>query len=383
MAVREDARRLRADEVPVPDGQQAHDRRQVPAERSTREVLVHRMEPAQQRRGSGARRARRARETPTAEQSDVRPPTQSQIRNMCSGGIPSRSPAAGSAATPTKCLASESSPPTASLHPRLRGLRVLDRLERRHRLRDDHEERLGGIEIGRRPGEIRRIDVRDEPRDELGRRVRPQRLIGHRRAEVAAADTDVHDRADAAAGGSDPGAGAHLLGECGEPVELLVDGLDDVLAVDHERSRARHAERDVERGASFRDVDRLAAEHRLHLLLEPALDGELPEELHRVVGDAMLRVVEIEALGLGGQTLASARIAGEELAEIEVANLPVVPLEPPPHGRLAEQLSHARAPARPTPAPGTRRPDRPSRRSRCRRRAGPRPHPGRAGSSPG
>ena len=266
------------------------------------------------------------------------------------------------------------------LEPPACGLRVLDRLERRHRLRDDDEQGLLRIEVARRPREVGGIDVRDEPDGQLGHRERPQRLVGHRRAEVAAADPDVHDRADPPPGAPHPRARVDLLRERRHAVELLVHGLHDVLAVHDERARARHPQRDVERGAVLRDVHSLAAEHRPHLVLQAPLGCQLPEELHRVVREPVLRVVEPEALRLRRQALAAARVAGKEVAEMDVAHLPVVPLETPPGRRLSQRVSHARAPARPPRGRGRQTPGRPSRRSRCPRRGDRRPPraPGRS-----
>ena len=71
--------------------------------------------------------------------------------------------------------------------------------------------------------------------------VRRQRLVGHHRAEVGAADADVDDRADPLAGDAGPRAAADLVGEGVDPAEHLVDVGDDVLAVDLERWRRRAA----------------------------------------------------------------------------------------------------------------------------------------------
>ena len=82
------------------------------------------------------------------------------------------------------------------LEPGARAPRVLDRLERRHRLRDDDEERLRRIEPGERAVEVGRVDVRDEAHAQARIRVRAERLVCHRRPEVAPADPDVDDGAD-------------------------------------------------------------------------------------------------------------------------------------------------------------------------------------------
>ena len=90
-----------------------------------------------------------------------------------------------------------------------------------------------------------------------------QRLVGHHRPEVGAADADVDDVADALAGVALPRAAADAVGEVGHPVEHRVDVGHDVLAVDDDRRASRRAQRDVQHGAVLGDVDLLAAEHRV------------------------------------------------------------------------------------------------------------------------
>ena len=102
-----------------------------------------------------------------------------------------------------------------------------------------------------------------------------------------------------APGRAPPLAGAHRVGERGHPVEHLVHLGHDVDAVDDERAPARHPQRDVEHGAVLGDVDPLAREHRVAPLRDPRLLGERDEQPQRLVGDAVLRVVEEEARRLG------------------------------------------------------------------------------------
>ena len=92
-------------------------------------------------------------------------------------------------------------------------------------------------------------------------RVVAQRLVGHDRSEVRAADPDVDDVADRLAGVPLPLAGADALGERGHRVEHVVDLVHDVDPVDDERWSRGHAQRDVQHGPVLRDVDVLAAEH--------------------------------------------------------------------------------------------------------------------------
>ena len=75
-------------------------------------------------------------------------------------------------------------------------------------------ETMNSVVAGSRPGERRRgvgrVDVADEPALEPVLAVGRQRLVGHHRTEVGAADADVDDRPDALAGDAGPGAAADL-----------------------------------------------------------------------------------------------------------------------------------------------------------------------------
>ena len=109
-------------------------------------------------------------------------------------------------------------------------------------------------------------------------------------------------------------AGTDGVGEGTHPVEHLVHLGDDVDPVDDERAAARHPQRDVEHRAVLGDVDPLAGEHRVASLGDACLLRERDEQPERLVGDAVLRVVEEEPGRLARQPLGAARIGGEELA---------------------------------------------------------------------
>ena len=95
----------------------------------------------------------------------------------------------------------------------------------------------GGVEVARRLGEVGAVDVGDEAERQVAPRVVAQRLVGHHRPEVGAADADVDDVADRLAGVALPVAAAHALGERGHPVEHRVDVGHDVLPVDRSATR--------------------------------------------------------------------------------------------------------------------------------------------------
>ncbi len=81
-----------------------------------------------------------------------------------------------------------------------------------------------------------------------------------------------------------------------------------------------HSQRDVEDRPILRDVDVLAPEHLVPALAEAGLVGQIDEQSERLVGDALLRIVEVDSLGLGAQALAAPRVLGEESSQVRGAN---------------------------------------------------------------
>ena len=97
------------------------------------------------------------------------------------------------------------------------------------------------------------------------------------------------------AGVAAPGAAAHAIGEVGHAVEHRVDPGHDVFAVNQDRLPLRRAQRYVQDGPLLGHVDLLAREHRIDPRAQPGLFGELQQQIQRFVGDAVLRVVEIDS----------------------------------------------------------------------------------------
>ena len=194
--------------------------------------------------------------------------------------------------------------------PVARALRVGHRLQRGEGFGRNDEQRFRRIEIAGRLHEINAVHVRDEAERQAALAVMFERLVSHHRAEVRTADADVDDVLDAFAGVAFPFAAADALGERGHLVEHGVDFRHDIFSV-HEDGRAlRRAQGDVQHGAVFRDVDFLAAEHRVDPPAQPGFLGQLDQQLERFVGDAVLRVIQKQPGRLGGQALAAFRVIG-------------------------------------------------------------------------
>jgi hypothetical protein len=154
-------------------------------------------------------------------------------------------------------------------------------------------------------GEVGAVDVRHEAEGQVTRAIVLQRLVGHDRTEVGATDPDINDGAHALAGVPAPAAISDLVGERGHPIEHLVHVRHDVVAIDDDRLASRRAKRDVEHRPLFRRVDLLAVEHRLDPRAQPACGGQTHEETHGFVGDAVFRVIEVQAGCFGREALAA------------------------------------------------------------------------------
>ena len=82
--------------------------------------------------------------------------------------------------------------------------------------------------------------------------------------------------------------------------------------------------RDVQHRAVLGHVDLLAGEHAVPVPLEPGLLGQLEQQAEGLVGDPVLRVVEVEPDRLRAQPLAPGRVLGEQLAQVPALDLRMV-----------------------------------------------------------
>ncbi len=163
-----------------------------------------------------------------------------------------------------------------------------------------------------------------------------QRLIRHDRTQVRAAKADVDDVANAFAGMPEPLAAADPIGECGHPVEHRVHPGYDVDAVDADALALWCAQCNVEHRTLLRHVDLLAAEHCVDARAQAALFGKIPQQSKRLVGDAILGVIEVKSGGFGIESLAAPGIVGEKLPQVPTSHRFVMRLERFPRSALRQ-----------------------------------------------
>ena len=254
-------------------------------------------------------------DSPIAESTEYRPPTQSQKPNMFAGSMPKAADLAGVGGDGHE-VRSDGVVTQVVDEPASRGVGVGDRLDGGERLRCDDEQRGGGIQVGQHPGHVGTIDVRHEPAPdpivpELG-----EGLVGHHRTEVGPTDADVDDGRDDLAGGALPVALADAVGERRHLAEDAVHVGDHVVAVDRDDHPFGGPEGDVEHGAVLGGVDALAREHRLHPLGDAGPRRQREQLVDGGGVDAVLRPVDGEVADPVGHPLRSVGVRGEEVAQV-------------------------------------------------------------------
>ena len=136
---------------------------QIFLERRGAEMLVHLVKACQHLRGNCSGPMAIISDRPMAESIEYRPPTQSQNSNMLAVSMPNSATSVGVGRNGDEVLgdrlARRSSSRATSAVARLG---VGHRLQRRERLRRDDEQRFGRIQVLRRLGQIRAVDVRDK-----------------------------------------------------------------------------------------------------------------------------------------------------------------------------------------------------------------------------
>ena len=138
--------------------------------------------------------------------------------------------------------------------------------------------------------------------------------MGHDRPEGGPADTDVDDVANTPSGVPFPVAVAHCLCEIGHLVEDMMDDGNHVLAIDHDGGVSGRSKRDVEHRAAFRDIDFVTPKHGIDPLAQIRFRGQPQEQSQSLLGDSILRIVEIDPSCLRSETLSAFGILVEELS---------------------------------------------------------------------
>ena len=180
------------------------------------------------------------------------------------------------------------------------------------------DDKQGGLrieirEVGRHIGGV---DVGDEARLNIAGEVGAQCLVGHGRAEVRAANTDIDDGLNLLTGVAGPGAVVQGGDEAFHAVEHFLDIGVHVLAIDGERGARRSTQCGMEDGAVLGGVEVLARKHLVAGRLDARRVGHVEERVTHSVVDEVLRQIDVPASGVERPVLRAVGICGEELTQI-------------------------------------------------------------------
>ncbi len=202
------------------------------------------------------------------------------------------------------------------------GFGVRHGFKSREGLGSDDEERFFDVHLLEGLGHVGAVDVRNEVNFRgvfAGNRLVCIGLEGfgdHHRAEVGAANTDVHHVLDGLAGVALPLAAADKVGEVFHMLEDRTDFGHHVLAVDADRVVTLVAESGVEHGALFGGVNLFAGEVLLAHVVEVGGLEQVLELGHGLVGDDVLGVVQEESAGFQAELLGTGRVLREEFLHV-------------------------------------------------------------------
>src|SRR5262249_43043289 len=221
------------------------------------------------------------------------------------------------------------------------------RLQRRKGFGRNDEQRLSGFEVANRFDQIRAVNVRNESKGHRALAVVLERLVCHDRAQIRSADPDIDDVTNALAGVAAPLAAPNAIREIGHLVQDSVYFWNDVFAIYNDYRVTRRAQRDVEHGPIFGDIDLFTPEHSIDPGSETSSLSELNQQGERFASDAVLGVIQENASGLGGHTFTALWVVAEKVTEMEVADFLVMCCQGFPCLALGERCSwcgHDRAP---------------------------------------
>ena len=103
-----------------------------------------------------------------------------------------------------------------------------------------------------------------------------------------------------------------------------------------QRTAFRHPQRHVQHGTILGAVDVRTGERRVDLRSPTASVGQLHEQPHRLVGDAVLRVVEVPAGRVDVEVIGAARVGREQRAQVVISERGRVRIERGPFRKRAE-----------------------------------------------
>src|SRR5216683_4286854 len=200
-------------------------------------------------------------------------------------------------------------------------------LQCRESLGGDDEERLRRVQISGSFHKLVAIDVGNEAHGQTTITEVPHCIVSYGWTQVGAANTDVNDIAHALAGIPSPGAAPHAVREVCHLIQHCVYLGYHVLTIDEDCFLLWGAQSHMEDRAILRNVNLVPQKHSLDAFAQARILSQCQEQPQRLIRDAVLRVVQVDASGFEREALAAPRVISEERSEVKVPNLLVMFLE--------------------------------------------------------
>ena len=163
---------------------------------------------------------------------------------------------------------------------------------------------------------MRAIDVRTEKHFEIAFAVRLESFTNHYRSKIGAPDTNIHDSVDSFAGMALPRSISDIFSKGLDFRKHLVDLRHNIAPIDVNGSVGLVPKRHMKHCAAFSVVNFLSRKHRLRLPDDIGFLGEVVQEIHRLLGDAILGVVHKEVLEFQAHLVKAGRIHSEEVTDM-------------------------------------------------------------------
>ena len=185
----------------------------------------------------------------------------------------------------------------------------------------DDEQRFLCVEIACCLGKIGTVDIGNKAESQVALGVVAQGLVGHHWAQIGPADADIDHIADRFAGIAFPVSAAHAVREVSHLVQDGMDQRHDVYSIYENLLLFRSSQSDMQDCPLLGNVDLFPAKHRIDARPQAGLFGEFEQQPNGLFGNAVLRVVEVDADRLNGEALPALGVLREQCFQIQVSIL--------------------------------------------------------------
>ena len=189
--------------------------------------------------------------------------------------------------------------------------------------RNDKQRRLG-INLVQNLGTGRSVNIGNEIAVDILGPVFAQSLAGHNRPQVRTADAYIDDIGQLFAGLPLKLAETHRVGKFLHLRQNFVNLRHDVFAVNVNRRIGTVSQCNMQNGAAFGYVDFIAFEHRLDFIFQIALSGQIQQQFHCPVVNAVFGIIHIHCFQINAEFLCPIRITGKQIFHFHLAKMLIV-----------------------------------------------------------